>query len=365
MTGVAAWSLIAGWALGWVLVGRRHRLPRAHLPPGIRVSVVVPARDEARRLPRLLDGLAASTPPPGEVIVADDGSADGTAAVARARGATVVATEPPAGWTGKAYACQRGADAAEGDVLVFLDADVEPAASAVADLAAAALRTGGIVSAHPVHRVERAYERLSAGVGLVALLGAGTGGPPAHRWWRRPFAFGPALAVPSDVYHRIGGHAAVRAAIVDDLALAARADAQGVPVAAFLGRPDLRYRMYPGGVRQLVEGWTKNLATGGMATPPLRLAAVAAWVTAALQAALGLVGTAGGGGLFGLAAYLLFAGQFHLLSRRIGRFGAVAALAYPVLVLAFVTLFAWSAVLTIGPGRVRWRGRVVELRQAR
>ena len=367
MTVVAACLLAAGWTVGWILAGRRRVLPPAagEPPPGSRVSVVVPARDEAERLPSLLAGLAASSPAPAEVVVVDDGSTDATAAVARAAGARVVAAgDPPPGWIGKAHACQRGADEAVGDVLVFLDADVEPSGPAVGDLAAAARATGGLASAHPRHRVERAYERLSAGPAVVALLGAGTGGPPARRWWRRPFAFGPAVAVTVDAYRRAGGHAAVRSSVVDDVALASAADRAGVPVSGYLGADDLRYRMYPGGAGQLVEGWTKNLASGGRATPPLRLAAVVVWVTAALRAGLGLAGAAGGGAWAAAAAYGLFALQFHVLARRVGRFGPLVSLLFPLTLAAFVALFAWSAVLTLGSGRVRWRGRVVEVGRA-
>jgi hypothetical protein len=359
--------LATGWVLAWVLAGRRRLLTARPLPAGARVSVIVPARDEAERLPRLLGALAAASPAPLEVLVVDDGSTDGTAAVARSAGATVVPASRPPGWSGKAHACHRGAEVARGDVLVFLDADVEPAPAAVAALAAAAVERDGLVSAHPVHRVERAYERLSAGAAVVALLGAGTGGPPAHRWWRRPFAFGPALAVPADAYGRLGGHAAVRAAVADDVALAAAADRHGVGATTLLAGPLASYRMYPAGVAQLVEGWTKNLATGGAATPPLRAAAVAVWVTAVLESGVVLAGglASGGGALAAAtAAYLLFAVQFHVVSRRIGRFGVATSALHPLVLAAFVALFAWSAVLTFGRGRVRWRGRSLDLRRA-
>jgi len=356
--------LAVGWILGWALAGRRRTLPAAG-PVGARVSVIVPARDEAARLPCLLDSLAAD-PQPYEVVVVDDRSTDGTAAVARAAGVTVVPAERPAGWSGKTYACWVGAQAAQGDLLVFLDADVEPAPGAVGALAAAAASAGGLVSAHPVHRVGRPYELLSAGPGLVALLGAGTGDRPVRRCWRRPMAFGPAMAIPAGAYRRLGGHRAVRGEITDDLALAAAADAAGVPVRSLLGGTHLTYRMYPDGLVSLVEGWTKNLATGGASTPPLRLAAVAAWVTASLVAGLALGGTVASGvsTVPAAAAYALFAAQFHVLVRRVGRFGAVS-LVFPVLIAVFVVLFTSSAALTFGRRRVRWRGRVLEVRRAR
>jgi 4,4'-diaponeurosporenoate glycosyltransferase len=162
------------------------------------------------------------------------------------------------------------------------------------------------------------------------------------------------------VYRRIGGHAAVRSSIVDDVSLAAWADRAGAPVTTLLGGSDLMYRMYPDGLIGLVEGWTKNLATGGRAVPPVRLAAVVMWVAAALQAAVGPIVLSP----VGTAAYLLFALQFLVLTRRIGRFGALTAVLYPLALAAFVVLFARSVVLTAVRGRVRWRGRVVDLRHA-
>jgi 4,4'-diaponeurosporenoate glycosyltransferase len=357
--------LAAGWGLGWALAGRRRTLPVADAPVGVRVSVIVPARDEAGRLPRLLALLAADRQP-YEVLVVDDGSTDGTAAVACAAGATVVPADLPAGWSGKAYACWVGAQAARGDLLVFLDADVEPAVGAVAALAAAAATSGGLVSVQPVHRVERPYELLSAAPGLVALLGAGTGDRAARRWWRRPMAFGPAMAIPADAYRHIGGDLAVRGEVVDDVALAAAADRAGVPVGSLLGGSQLAYRMYPDGLATLVEGWTKNLASGGASTPPLRLVAVAVWVTAALLAglALGRSVTGSVSTVPAVTAYVAFAIQFHVLARRVGRFGG-ASLVFPVLVAAFVVLFTWSAAATFGRRQVRWRGRVVEVGRAR
>jgi cellulose synthase/poly-beta-1,6-N-acetylglucosamine synthase-like glycosyltransferase len=88
-------------------------------------SVVIPARDAAPTLGRVLNALAAQEPAPAEVIVVDDGSTDSTAAVAAERGARVIST---GGGRFAGGARNAGWEQARGDAVVFLDADVVPAA---------------------------------------------------------------------------------------------------------------------------------------------------------------------------------------------------------------------------------------------
>ena len=89
------------------------------LLPAPRISVIVPTWNEAAYLPRLFESLQRQTVPPDEVLVADSGSSDGTPDVARAAGATVVEGEQRGPGEGR----NRGARAATGDVLLFVDAD--------------------------------------------------------------------------------------------------------------------------------------------------------------------------------------------------------------------------------------------------
>jgi 4,4'-diaponeurosporenoate glycosyltransferase len=353
--------LVLTWTIGWTLLGRAQRLDPSREPhmTNASASVIVPARNEATRLPRLLDALTHIRP--HEVIVVNDNSHDDTAAIASASGALVINTsEPPPGWTGKAWACAHGARSATGDVLVFLDADVEPTAGALDALVAAVRASGGLVSAQPTHRIERLYERASGGPVLVTLLGAGTGPAPRRCWWRGPIAFGPAIAIARDAYRALDGHESSRCAVDDDLALARSARAAGVPVDALLGGELVCYRMYPDGIAQLVEGWTKNLATGARAIPPLRLAACVLWVAGALSAATALA-TAGPAAL---VLYLAFAMQVHLALRRVGRFGWLTAAFYPLALAAFVLLFAASTIATFGRRSVHWRGREIPIGNA-
>jgi 4,4'-diaponeurosporenoate glycosyltransferase len=346
MTGVVT---LVGWLAGWLLAARVRRLPPlgGAVPS---VSLIIPARDEAERLPALLAALAADGPPPGarEVIVVDDGSRDDTAAVAGRAGATVERAEPPPGWTGKSWACRQGAARAVGEVLVFLDADTTPAPGFVARLAAAAVATGGMVSVQPTHRVERIDERASAVASLVALMAGTSDGRWGH-WWRRPVGFGPAVAIPHRIYRETGGHELVRTDVAEDVALAQVMAARGVPVAAFAdaGEGAIEYRMYPEGKRTLVEGWTKNLAAGAAKIAPLRALAVGVWVAGALVAMRSPV------------SYAAYAAQLAVLLPRAGRFGSATALLYPLPLLAFAGLFARSLSRRVRRQPVTWRGRWV------
>ena len=356
---------VVGWLAGWALIGRSRWLSSEPAgegdgPGAPSVSVIIPARNEATRLPNLLGQLQGL---PYEILVADDNSTDGTAGIASSHGVQVlpVGALPP-GWAGKPWACARAAEHATGDVLVFLDADVEPTPAGVRALAARAWRFGGLVSAQPRHRVERMYERASAGPVLVTMLGAGTGQGREPGWWRAPVAFGPAMAMRRSDYASIGGHASVRGEVNDDLALARRAEARGLRVEALLGGSSIGYRIYPGGVAQLAEGWTKNLASGAGAIPPIRLAACVAWVAAGLAAGIAFVSTPT---ILHAVIYAAFALQVGVVLRRVGRFGPATYVLYPVALLVFVGLFMASAFSTLVRRRVRWRGRTVPTGPAR
>jgi 4,4'-diaponeurosporenoate glycosyltransferase len=348
---------VAGWCAGWLLAGRARRLRASPAGALVRTSVIIPARNEADRLPGLLEALAASRPL--EVIVVDDASTDGTDVIAQAGGARVLAPpEPPPGWTGKTWACATGAAASTGATLVFLDADVEPAPGALEALVDEARRRGGLVSCQPEHIIERLYERCSAGPAVVTLLGAGLGVAPRRSRWRGPVAFGPAIAIARASYESFDGHGAVRGAIDDDLALARVAAAADVPVVALLGGRLLRYRMYPDGMRALIEGWSKNLATGAQGIPRARLLATVTWVAGALGAAIAVTSDVS---VIALVLYAAYALHMAVMLRRVGRFGVVTAILYPLPLMVFVALFARSWFATRVRRQVSWRGRDVTI----
>jgi 4,4'-diaponeurosporenoate glycosyltransferase len=357
---LAAFAVL--WAIGWWLLWRfpRPGPPSAGGRPP--VSVVVPARDEATTLPPLLESLRRERRPGDEVLVVDDRSTDGTAEVAGAAGARVLlAPEPPPGWAGKPWACATGAEQASAPLLVFLDADARLEVGGLDRVAGLATERRGLVSLQPFHLVPRPVERLAAFCNLVGVMGTGAFTPLGDRLRARG-AFGPCLATSADDYRRAGGHAAVADSVLDDVALAQRYRAAGLPVTLRSGRGVVAYRMYPGGLRSLVEGFTKNLAGGAGAAGPVVTVLVAGWLAAAVAPAVLVtrlpVAVA-------LAAYALVAVQVHVHLRRLGSFGAATAVLYVLPLLVFLAVFARSVVVTALGRPVRWKGRSLPSRRRR
>lgn len=358
--------LLVGWTCGTALCWRYRSLDDhgslADAGPGP-LTVVVPARDEAGTLPRLLASLAVQTLPPREVVVVDDSSTDQTAAVAAGLGATVVgAPAPPPGWLGKPWACHLGAEAAAG-TLAFLDADTWLAPDGLARLAAAhqALTPDGLLSVQPHHHVERPYEHLSLLGNIVPVLASGMFSP------RRPgragpaVAFGPCLVTEAVDLRAAGGFGAVRGDVVEDVALAEAFRRAGRPVRCLAGGATVAFRMYPDGGAQLVEGWTKNLARGATRAPRLPTLGAALWVTALLAVTTEAVLRPG---LVAAGAWALTSAQVAWMGRRVGTYRLWAAVLFPVPLAAFIALFARSLLRRALRRSVRWRGRDVRTTRA-
>ena len=365
---IAALVFAGGLLAGGVAMSRPRCLParRGPTPDGsAELSVVIPARNAATTIARLLTSLERCGHAATEVIVVDDASHDRTGELAAVHGATVVRLEadPPVGWTGKARACHAGAAVATAPLLLFLDADVTVRAGALDRLVAAHAANGGLISVQPYHRVERPYEMLSGTCNVVAIMGSGAFAP-----WRRPLkpaAFGPCLLSSTEHYRLIGGHAAVRGEVVEDVALARRFDEHGLPVSVFTGWNAVDFRMYPDGVRQLTEGWTKNLASGAGLVDPVAAAIAVWWVTACIGLTVTAVRLAVGADTYGVvlavACWAAVACELRWMWRRVGSFGWSAAVLHPAATGAFVALFMRSAWATVVRRRVRWSGRAIAI----
>lgn len=231
--------------------------PRPTPPGGPRVSLLVPARNEAHNLPHTLPGLVAQGA--HEVLVLDDHSEDGTARIAHDLGARVIPGQSlPPGWHGKPWACQQLAAAATGDVLIFTDADVLWHPGALGAVLHALERSGAdLLSVYPRQRNVTPGERLLTPLVDAVLL---TFLPEPLLRFPHPSAAaanGQLMAFPRRSYERVGGHALVRAELLEDVALGSRVKAWGGRLALALGGECLGVRMYRG-YAESVEGFGKS-----------------------------------------------------------------------------------------------------------
>jgi glycosyltransferase involved in cell wall biosynthesis len=350
------------------------------------VSVLIPARNEERAIGAALDALRAATGPILEIIVYDDGSTDATPRILAEKAAAdprvrVLSGVPlPPGWVGKPHACHRLGEAARGEVLLFLDADVRLAPDGlrrVLDLLAAAPdgRETALVTAVPRQRTGTFAEALLLPLlHLVYLAWLPT--PLVRRSADPRFlaANGQVLAVRRSAYAAIGGFAAVRAEVVDDMAFCRRAKVLGLPVLFADGHRLADCRMYEG-FGQVWRGFSKNLyeGVGGHPAGLFFVVALLFWSFVlpylALAAALPLHAATGGtplaaslllGGVVGVGANLAARG---LLAAR-HRHGLAAVLLHPVAVLVLIGIainsFRWSRA-----GRIAWAGRTYAARPHR
>lgn len=308
------------------------------------VSVIIPARNESHNLPRLLESLAAQSLQPHEVIVVDDGSTDASAEVARRHGATVLVSRPlPEGWRGKTWACHQGAEAASGTALCFVDADTrfdQP------DGLRRLLDTwpGGAYSVCPWHAVEEPWEHLSLFFNLNMVLGTVPDG-----------LFGQLLLIDRESYWKTGGHEKVRDKVLENFRLAAHLHEAGISATSVTGHDIISFRMYPGGLNEMIEGWTKGFASGAGQTPGRVLGLIIAWFTGLMLICIGLF--ASGFEWPWVALYLMATVQVGVFARRAGDFRWWLAPLFPVALVFFFWLFSRSARRSGKP--VRWKGREI------
>lgn len=332
------------------------------------VSIIVPARNEALRLAPLLESLSRQTVRPLEFIVVDDDSSDDTARIALAGGAQVIRSESLGdGWIGKSRACWSGARQAKGNWLLFLDADTcLSGPDSLARLFATFHSLGGqgALSFQPYHAVTRLYESLSAIFNIIVMAGMGVFTPWGERL-RSAGLFGPCLICRREDYFAVGGHEAIRGTVMDDLALGDYFRKAGLPVHCRGGRGLISFRMYPEGLGQLIEGWTKNFGSAACRVHPFVLSLIILWICGGFSLMTLLscaIRTADRPWmLIGLVSTIMYAVLMIWLARRIGNFNLLVLILFPVLLVFFALVFFWSLYLTRVLHRVSWRGRKIKV----
>lgn len=324
------------------------------------VSAIVPARNEEANIARAVSSLA-EQPEVREIIVVNDQSTDGTTGILSALAAgqpklrVIDSGSLPEGWVGKNHAVWLGAQQASSPWLLFTDADaVHLPGSTARALADAKASGAAMVSCSPQQEMKTMWERalipfifcrLSQ---LYSYTAVNDPASPAAA------ANGQYLLIRKDAYEKLGGHAAVRSEVLEDVALAKLAKASGVRLRFGPGEQIARVRMYRS-FSAMWEGWTKNLfplVTGTGQSVTRELFAVIPWIPLlclALTAVYPVIGALG---------VLLLAGRLasYAAMLRRNRFPLSDVLYYGLAVPLYCAALLTSE-YHYAHGKVSWKGR--------
>lgn len=244
---------------------------RAAPPPQTapRVSVLIPMRNESAVIAPTIQSLLAQDYPNLEILLLDDQSVDDSAAVALSaagqdpRLSVITGDSPPPGWLGKPWACHQLIKHATGDYLLFTDADVRWQPGAISALVHEAQKTrADLLTVWPTQETVTWSERLVIplmGFSILAYL-------PALAVHHSPWpvfaaAIGQCLLFRRAAYDEIGGHAAIKSAILDDMAFAYAIKRHNLRLRCAEAAGFIVTRMYQNWA-QVRDGYAKNIIAG-------------------------------------------------------------------------------------------------------
>ncbi len=373
---------ICGFLLVLVIIALANlrtlkRLGRAHAPARWpRVSILLPARNEANNISEAVECLAGQDYPDFELVVLDDCSEDRTLEILRELAGrlenlrVVQGKALPEGWLGKLWACYQLSKTATGELLLFTDADVrhnpDALRQAVAQLEQDRL---DLLTAIPLEQTEGWAERLIVPVlprAIMAFLPLGL----AYRWNRPAFtaANGQFMLFRRTSYDAVGGHAAVRDNVVDDLGLVRLMAKRGMRWRLFDAMDLVRCRMYRS-TREVFDGFSKNLL-GAFGYRVLPFLFVWLWLGVVTFGPLVVLGL-GALGIVTSTFSLVCAGAGFLLGLLLWgisdirfRFRWWVPLLYPVSILLCVFIAFRSVFLTVSQKAI-WKGRKAVVRRVR
>ena len=354
------------------LTGRTPSLSDAPVARGELVSVIVPARNEATTISTLLTSLLATDYHPIEVLVVDDRSTDGTAAlvsgISDPRLRLIRGEELPDGWYGKPWACYQGFRAARGSLLLFTDADTRHHSELLGRaVGALSQERAGLVTVSPLQRCITFWERVV--MPQIWFLLALRYHPPAvnrARKERDVIANGQFILTTREAYETVGTHKVVSHEVAEDLALAQAYLRGGFKLHFAFAERLMETRMYQS-LAQLIEGWSKNIYLGGRRSfprqpilqalvPLMLIGAMLFWLFPPMM----LVGSLGIADLRELTraavTALVASTLFWMLMCRQMQIPAIYGIGYPLgalMALYIVVRSTWR-----GSSRVEWRGRV-------
>ena len=283
---------------------------------------------------------------------------DATADIIKEAGAVYVKPDKlPQGWKGKPWACQNGARAARGDVLLFIDADVRLSETAVESLSAEFLKKGKPVSVQPYHTVKKQHEYFSLFFNVIQLCVTGMS---LFKGKKTGF-YGPLLMIKKELFDEHEGYEAVKNEVVEDFKLGIFYNRKGTEIELLMGERQVSFRMYKNSFASLFEGWTKNFSSGSISMKWWLLLLVFAWVSFLTALPIEIINTALNAYTAELiilcVLYVLTVALIYRAAHKMGSYPLIVCIIYPVYLVMFHVIFIYSIFATFILKTTTWKGR--------
>ncbi len=329
----------------------------------IPISIIIPARNEARNLPILLESIQQQNADI-ETIVVNDRSTDGTLEAVEPYDVKIVNLEDNP-WNGKSFVCFSGVQHANHATLLFLDADTTLSDSNAIGYMLEAYRrqnNRGILSIQPFHNTKKLYEKLSVVFNLMTVMGVNVFSA-IKRLRVASTVFGPAMLTNKMDYDLTGGHAYAKDKVIEGEGLYEAYAAHKLPIELYLGKKVVNMQMYPNGIQSVIKGWAKHIASGSGNTHPVHMLMIILFLGGALvpTAMLALSFFFDTHLLSWVIAYVMYGINFYMLSNRVISTNTVYILLYPMYVLFFFYVYGISWYQTNISKTVIWKDRKIDI----
>lgn len=335
----------------------------------LHVSILIPARNEAAGIAQMLRSLLGQDYPNFDITLLDDGSTDGTGEIAQRFAdsrLTVISGQPlPKGWLGKNWACHQMAQIAQGEWLLFTDADVCWSEGALMALVAKMQHTNAdLLTVWPTQQTVTWSERLVVPLMALAIMGY----LPVLATHYLPFslfaaACGQCMMWKREAYERVGGHRGVADNVLEDVTMARLVKKARLRLWMADGAGLVNCRMYENW-QAVRNGYAKNILAGyGNSIIALSIATVFHWlifIVPPLWLFAGWLLTPDTPNWLGWAAGLTGLGiGVRMLTAAATRQRVFDSVLMPISALLMTIIAFQSIYWRLRHGGVQWKGRMI------
>lgn len=330
-----------------------------------KVSIIIPVRNEEKRLEATLDSLRSLDYPSFEVVIVDGSSEDGTQKLVERYDKFKLISEGdlPTGWIGKVWGCWVGAQNSSGEILLFTDADVKHNKESLRLIVNHLLSNNLEALSVLTHQEANSFwERMMFVILFLIFIVSGGSRESKNKKSNSSIANGQYFVFKRDCYFSINGHKAVHNNIVEDIALASELKENKKKFEVVAEPKIASTRMYPKGLRDMWEGWSKNLYYGSSLFRPLHelaLAIIIFWsLGGPLLILMSFILDRPEMVMVGSFVYLSLVVVFIRFSNRAGDYPPYYSFVYVLGILFFLITFLNSYQRHKTKRGAKWKGRI-------